>query len=404
MLPLLQENRKPTFSERINSGVRQAVDTGTQAMNQFQENKAIEKYLGPESKNMPREFQHEMLKGSIQQKGKAAEFANELKSNTAIIRDLEKKRDLPEGSLQAYVKDPKMAEQVTRPAKEGKQALTEKPVPHEMSRTMKKIIADNPNANSDELRILMDEAGIPPVYSNPYTENRRRTQEQKEKSSEDKTRALRAETLPIRTQLANKAMAASQGIQNKEHLLDLIKNGNIDDPTFAQLAESLPLKLGKRLLSNDTVEYKAGLIEEFGDLRNIFQGQTRIKEIELLEEKLADLYLTDDQKESILKSRITALKADQIRAEVAQEIENEPYGILQFNQELEKRAKPKLEALFNKILDEQKAIIQDAENKKKLPLDFNDPDDKKIAEAIIKESGGDRQKARALAKKKGYTF
>ncbi len=66
MLPLLQENRKPTFSERINSGVRQAVDTGTQAMNQYQENKAIEKYLGPESKNMPREFQQMMLLGNIQ--------------------------------------------------------------------------------------------------------------------------------------------------------------------------------------------------------------------------------------------------------------------------------------------------------------------------------------------------
>ena len=72
--------------------------------------------------------------------------------------------------------------------------------------------------------------------------------------------------------------------------------------------------------------------------------------------------------------------------------------------EVEKKAKPKLEALFNQILDDQKAIIQSAENKKKIPLDINDPDDMKIAEALIKESGGNRTKARELAKKKGYSF
>lgn len=404
--------KRPSFAQKLNVGVGRGLEIGSQLMQQHQaeqqrqqENQRFQELTGMDISGIQDpKMRQEALKYGLEGKNKAVQFAQEMQRNESIIRDLEQRRGLEKGSLDAYRNDPKMAEQVSRPSKEGKQALTEKPVPPEISKKMKKIVADNPKASADDLRIMMDEEGIPPVYSNPYTENRRRTEEQIRKSEEDKIRALRQETLPIRQQLANKAMAATQGIQNKEHLLNLIENGDINDPTFATLAEALPLNLGKRILSPDTVEYKSGLIEEFGDLRNIFQGQTKIKEIDLLEQKVADLYLTNEQKKAILKSRINALRADQIRAEVAQELENEPLGILQFNQELERRAASKLEGLFNRILDEQKSIIQDAENKKKIPLNINDPEDKSIAEQIIREANGDRTKARELAKKKGYTF
>jgi hypothetical protein len=223
---------------------------------------------------------------------------------------------------------------------------------------------------------------------------------------EDFEKEIRKENLPVRQEFSDKGQAARKGIQNKEKGLELIERGNIDDPTFATIADSLPLKLGQRLLSPDTVEYKAGLVEEFSDLRNIFQGQTRVKEIELLENKIADLYLTDDQKKAILRSRIDALKGDVIREEVAEEIEAEgkPLGVLQFRKEVERRSKPKIEALFNNILDEQKSIINNAETRKKVPLIAGDPEDDKIAQQILKEAGGNPKKARELAKKKGYTI
>jgi len=344
-----------------------------------------------------------LLQGlKMQSEGEKA--GSKLLSNRNMLSNLEETRGLTPGSLSAYENDPSMAERVSRPSKETKKPLGEKEVPADISMKIRKVIADNPKANADELRLAMDESGIPPSYSNPYTENRRRTEEQGSKNTEDKARALRQETLPIRKQLAEKALAASKGIQNKEQLIDLIDKGDINDPTFAALAESLPLNLGKRLLSKDTTEYKAGLVEEFGDLRNIFQGQTRIKEIELLENKIADIYLTDEQKKAVLRSRINALKADMIRAEAAEELENRPdLGVLQFNSEVEKRAKPRLDALFNQILDEQKSILQNAENRKNVPLDPSDPEDRKIMEQIKKEAGGDKAKAKAIAKKKGYT-
>lgn len=226
--------------------------------------------------------------------------------------------------------------------------------------------------------------------------------ENKEKLSNDEKKSFRKETAKLREDLANKAMDAQRGIQNKQELLSLIRNGNLDDPTYAALAEALPLNLGKRLLSDDTVTYKAGLVDEFKDLRNIFKGATRVKEIDILENKLADIYLTDSQKEAVLNSRINALKSDIILAEAAEELEDKPLGVLQFQRELQKIAKPKLDALFNQILDEQQAIIKNAENRKQIPLDYNDPEDKEIVQQIYLQAGKDWKKAEQLAKEKGY--
>ncbi len=406
-----QREPKRSFGQKLSEGIGRGLDVGSQLMEAHNQKQAISKedasvlkeyginLSGIKDPKIRQDIVNSGLKGKLSEN----ETARKLQANDIIIKDLEQRNNLPEGSLSAYRENPAMAEKVSRPQKtEG--GITSKPVPPEISSKIRKILKDYPNASADELRISMDEAEIPTVYSNAYTENRRRTEEQSYKSKEDYQKALRAETLPIRKEIAEKAQTATQGIQNKEHLLDLIKNGDLNDPTFAALAQSLPLNLGKRLLSNDTVEYKSGLVEEFKDLRNIFQGQTRVKEIELLEEKIADIYLTDAQKETILKSRINALKADQIRAEVAQEMENEPYGVLQFNNELQKRSKSKLEGLFNKVLDEQKAVIQDAENKKKIPLDPKDPEDLKIMQQIKKEANGNKEKAKKIAKEKGYSW
>lgn len=410
MVQIIKETEKsPSFLQKLVGGFVQGIPAGVEKYESLKTKKATNeayKKLGiPEG--TPLELAKTYLAESLKGKQQENKTAQELVANRKILRGIEKERGLEEGALEDFVSDPKTAEQVTRPVKEPKQALTEKSVPTEISRKMNKIIVDNPKASSDKLRLLMDEEGIPPVYSNPYTENRRRTEEATGKATEARKNALRMETLPIRTEIAKKAQAAEKGIQNKEQLMQLIEQGDLNNPTFAALAEALPLNLGKRLLSNDTTEYKAGLVEEFGDLRNIFQGQTRIKEIELLENKIADIYLTDDQKRAVLRSRLNALRADIIRAEAAAELEDsEDLGVLQFNAELEKKAKPKLDALFSQILDDQKSIIANAESRKSkdLPLDPKDPDDLAILQQILKEARGDKQEARKIAKKKGYSF
>lgn len=341
-----------------------------------------------------------------QQQRKTAQLQN-LLSNASLedLKDPLKRNillaafpDLAKNLGQEFVERDKIA------AKPPAGGPTAQPTPPHIANAIKQALARNPNATADELQVNMDELGIPRIYSNSFTENRRRDQEGKEKSQGKIAAETRKELVPIKQEIAQKAAAAQRGIENKENLFNLINKGNLNDPTFATLLEQLPFKLGKRILSNDTVQYKAGLVDEYTDLRNIFQGQTRVKELDILEEKLADIYLDDEQKKAVLKSRINALNIDLIRAEAAAEVEQEhpELGILQFEQAVSKKMKPKMKELSDRFIDEQKSIIKTAEERKKFTLNPDNPEDRQIAMQILQEAGGDKRKAEQIAKKKGY--
>lgn len=274
--------------------------------------------------------------------------------------------------------------------------ITAQTIPEDIRNEIEKISNENKDASAEELQIKMNNAGVPLVYSNPIIESRRRTGEQSRKELTES----RKETLPLRMKISDDANAAREGIRNKKEMLDLIKNKNLNDPTVALALESFPFNLGKRFLSNDTVAYKAQLIDEYKDLRKIFQGQTRVKELEILEKKLADVYLTDTQKKSIIDARIKSLDYDILKEQAAEEVERENpnIGLLEFN----KKVNNKLSDLSNEIIDANKRVIQEAEDRKKFPLDPSNPDDINILKSILIEAGGDKKKARKIAKSKGY--
>lgn len=318
------------------------------------------------------------------------------------------------GLAQALQNYPEHAKQLTQPLNELELEETKnkgkppagghlaQPVDPAMVAKIKQFIQANPDADSNTLALGLADLGVPPDIASPYVENARRTAESNARGFSEKSK----ETLDYRKEAAEKGESARAGIENKERLMELIDTGNLDDPSYAAIAESLPLNLGKRLLSPETVEYKAGLIEEFGDLRRLFQGQTRVKEIELLEQKIADIYLTDEQKKRILKSRVGALEADVLKADVTAEVERDlpNAGIGQFTKEVERRYKMALKQVADQTIDEQKAVIKEAEDRRKTPLDLNDPQSAEIVNQILKEAGGDPKKAEQIARKKGYKF
>lgn len=271
--------------------------------------------------------------------------------------------------------------------------------------------SNQPVSQNGGLRALPDEqleklSGHPDKEVSEPAKQVLKSRQELAKEDRADLREKRKETLPLRQVIIEEANLARDSIRNKSHLIEIIDRNNLDDPTFAIFAESLPANLGKRMLSEDTVEYKGGLVDEFGDLKNIFKGATRVKEVEIYENKLADLYLTDSQKKAILKSRINASKVPIIREEAAAEVEEKYPNLsaLQFNKKVDEIAKPKIDKLFNSVWDEQKSILDQAERRKEIPLDPKDPEDYSILKQLLMEAGGDKQKARDIAKKKGYKF
>lgn len=367
--------RTPKFSQRLGSAIQQGLEGFSEIQKESKSKKAMEA-LGIDPNLSP-----ELQKVALTEKLKGQASIDKLNRQAEMYKDILKEEEPANENF--IEEEPSTAKPSSK--------KTKNKIPYSQKQIEAAIATDPTRAR------LMQQTN----------ENAQRHEEAENKAKAVKESSTLNETKDFRLNIANKAQAAQHGIQNKQRMLDIIRKGDVNDPTYAIVAQALPFHLGERLLSNDTVTYKAALVDEFTDLRNIFQGQTRIKEIDLLEQKIADLYLDDEQKEAIIKSRINALQSDVIIAEVAAELEKEdPRTILDFQRELQNRAKPKLDALFNRILDEQKFIVDQAEKRKQsdFPLDPNNPEDKNILMQIMQEAGGDKAKARQIAKKKGYKF
>lgn len=212
------------------------------------------------------------------------------------------------------------------------------------------------------------------------------------------------DTSKLRSEVAQESAAARDAIENQKDLLEKVKAGELDDPTYAALAELIPFHLGERFLSPGSVEYRSQLINEYNQLKTIFKGQTRVEEIKLLNSKLAHLYLTDEQKDRVLNNSIKKLEAVAAKGEIAAEIEAEhpEYGSLRFQNELNKRLDERKKEISNQIVDEYQAITEQAEALKKTPLDNTNPEHVQILKQFYDRAAGNKMKAAALLKKEGY--
>lgn len=82
--------------------------------------------------------------------GELQKKAKEEASNKAKVADLERRRNLPPGSLAPYEDDPKMAEQITRPPKEGKKTQASQPIDEDQLRRIQHV-ESNPEFESASL-------------------------------------------------------------------------------------------------------------------------------------------------------------------------------------------------------------------------------------------------------------
>lgn len=388
-IQVLESNKKPSFGQRFSNAVGAGLQGGNQLMQHHQQQKmqqqavqTAKEKLGIDITGFDPDTQKALLVEAFKQQGKGN-------------RDVQK-QDFVNKLFGGGQNQQRNVGQELQGGSES---------PEEMPSQMPQGF-DTANISDED---IIKANAIDPSLGNALTklkDTATREQTAKTTAKEKKAAELRKERAPHINKIIEQADLSRESIRNKNHLLNIIEKGDLDDPTYAVFASALPFNLGKRLLSNDTVEYKGALVDEFSDLKNVFKGATRVKEVEIYEDKLPDIYLTDDQKKTILKSRINTSKVDILREEAAQEAEENFPNLtaLQFNKKVDELMQPKMNALFNQVWDQQKAIINEAENRKEIPLDITDPDDKKIMQQIFDEAKGDKAKALKLAQKKGYKF
>ncbi len=168
-IQVFEETRKPSTGERLSGALDKGMQFSQQIMQQQKQQQQMQreneaaKSLGfnLEGFESP-EFRMEILKKGLENQNKSQKFAQEMQSNQQIIRDLETKRDLKPGSLQAYVSDPKMAEQVSRPAKETKKTQAAQPIDPAQIVAIQKVRAlpNYKQMDEGELYQTLTDAGV----------------------------------------------------------------------------------------------------------------------------------------------------------------------------------------------------------------------------------------------------
>lgn len=196
-------------------------------------------------------------------------------------------------------------------------------------------------------------------YTKPIAEKEIQRRENEKKNAIEARKQSIKDTEKYRTKIADNASYARKTIQNKKQQMELINKGDINNPLVLWATDKLPGAIQNKLLSTDTQLYKSGLFEEFGVLKQMFPGQIRVKEIELLEDKLATLDKSDEAKKKILEVGIQKAKEDIIMQKAAAKVEKEfpDLPLLQFQEKVDEYAQPEKDKLYEDLTKEYNDIF-----------------------------------------------
>lgn len=152
--------------------------------------------------------------------------------------------------------------------------LTGQAVPAEVGSKIKLVLDSHKGADADELAAAMDEAGIPPTYSNKYVENRRRQDENKIKSEENSLKKV-DESFKAQKDFIDSTTQGYRGFKtDMEPRLKQMQQINSDDlisPSAAKFLEIMDIPLGvlenpsNELYSKLSQDLLKGLPETYGN-------------------------------------------------------------------------------------------------------------------------------------------
>lgn len=205
---------KQTGAQKLSLGLGRGLEQGNQMFNEYQQKQQLQagkeqmnqfgqQYGIPNLGELPPEIQKEFLSKTMQGKNDAIKLQSKG----------------PVGGLSGQ------------------------PINPEVSQAMNQIVQRFPDANADQLKMMMDESGIPPAYSNSFVENRRR-QDERMAASKDK----RLESGQKRAEkVLDKADALGQELPILESSVsameDAIVNGDQSFWSLDNLAELTGLEL-----------------------------------------------------------------------------------------------------------------------------------------------------------------
>lgn len=258
-------NFSDALAESIPDALANFIESKRKSGQMEAENSALERN-GIDARGISNPKLRELL---LQQNGKTSAAQNKLSSNQETIDQLEKDRDLEPGSLKGYVSNPKLAEQVSRPPKEGKKTQASQPIEEDQLKKIKEVRAQPGFNDLDEIEQYRAFTDNGVSKENADVESKLRS---KQLTRQDKTfdNAYKAQEEFINdTTNTYKAFES----ETKPRLLQMrnIKDEDLISPTAAVFLDALGIPLGSlkdpssELFRKLSLDLLKGLPETYGN-------------------------------------------------------------------------------------------------------------------------------------------
>jgi len=288
------------------------------------------------------EFQNhnnEMQKKSLQDLNKA----NEIESNRRQIAGLEQMRGLDPGSGSSFENDPKMFEQVSRPARGTAPlgGLSGTPLSSQEADSIETVLSENRDASAEQLEVAFNRAGIAPGRTGKIIESRRRTEEQNVKTKSEDKKINRKEQLEFHKESQKYDEELNKSTKIAKNQIDTIKiinqsigSGNVKPNSVANLFKGFGVlgdKISNAYLNGDQAALQASIPALLEGWKEVFGVRLSDADLRILQDKLPGLGNSLEANKAILKVMTKYSKMALLRSKIGLEIKEKNGGLRPLN-------------------------------------------------------------------------
>jgi hypothetical protein len=264
---------------------------------------------------------------------------NQQELNKKIIEDIEDRRGLERGALSPYINEPRMAEQVTRPPKETKLPISERPIDPDQLKKIQKVRADPEYAKASPSRKYEMLTNGDVSRANAEAESKIHAAEAE--ANEKARKYTRAEEVEFHKESADYDNDLNKQTKVAKNQLDVVKNiekalksGNVKPSSLANIFKGFGTvgdKISNALLNDDQATLIASIPTLLEGWKEVFGVRLSDADLRVLQDKLPDIGKQPEANNAIIK--IIKKYADQtlLRSKIGQQIKAENKGLRPLN-------------------------------------------------------------------------
>lgn len=264
---------------------------------------------------------------ALQKEAKAnVEKAEKKMANQNVLSDLEQRRGLTPGSLNAYAEDPKMAEQVTRPTKEERKTQASQPIDEDQLKRIEHALSTpgfNEMSPSDQNLVLIRN-GVSKENSKAVIDPRI----EEKKLEGERGKILRQEQAKQDIGFANEQTNKSKELFGRQEVLDQAAALNEEGVT-GQLWDQAMQKIGLLQYTNDGYRVFTSLAKDAvknQNIKSVIGSQISQMEFGFFRDATINPTFSKEANRQIIKKEGLALRYEKLYADITKKMIEENGG------------------------------------------------------------------------------